>query len=116
MSEFIKEENKEKATEEQVPVESSFMNTIKTLFKNNWGKLLAIICSYILGVFGGDATKATFNETLNTTTAIIELVSDLIKTESNEVPKEVVEEAEKIIEEAKKAVEEAKKAAEEAKQ
>lgn len=106
MSEFIKEENKEKAVEEQVVVESAFTDKMKTLFKNNWGKILAVICSYILGVFGSDSTMTVFKDTLNTTSNVIELVTTLIKTDSGDA---VEAEAEKIIKEVEKALEESKK-------
>lgn len=67
MSEFIKIDT----------IQSGIVDKAKTLFKNNWGKILAIICSYILGVFGSDTTKDVFNKTLNQTTQIIELVNVL---------------------------------------
>ena len=73
MSEFIKEEMINPYTGEDVKV-AGFKEKAINLFKNNWGKILAVICSYILGVFGSDATKDAFDKTLNQTIQFIELV------------------------------------------
>lgn len=72
MSEFIKID--EYTGQTIVPVQAGVVEKAKKLFKNNWGKILAIICSYILGVFGSDATKEAFDKTLNQTLQFIELV------------------------------------------
>lgn len=67
--------------ESAVLIQSSIVEKAKKLFKNNWGKILAIICSYILGVFGSETTKETFDKTLNQTMQLIELVSSLKSTD-----------------------------------
>lgn len=72
MSEFIKID--EYTGQTIVPVQAGVVEKAKKLFKNNWGKILAVICSYILGVFGSDATKETFDKTLNQTMQFIELI------------------------------------------
>ena len=72
MSEFIKID--EYTGKTIVPVQAGIVEKAKKLFKNNWGKILAVICSYILGVFGSDATKDAFDKTLNQTIQFIELV------------------------------------------
>lgn len=72
MSEFIKID--EYTGKTIVPVQASIIEKAKKLFKNNWGKILAVICSYILGVFGSDTTKDAFDSTLNQTMQFIELV------------------------------------------
>ena len=75
MSEFIKID--EYTGQTVIPVQAGVVEKAKKLFKNNWGKILAVICSYILGVFGSETTKETFDKTLNQAMQVIELVNTL---------------------------------------
>lgn len=80
MSEFIKID--EYTGQTIVPVQAGIVEKANKLFKNNWGKILAVICSYILGVFGSETTKDAFDKTLNQTMQFIELV-ETFKTPEN---------------------------------